>query len=352
MLFSRRQLLFAGAALALLRVLVGWHFYREGIAKVRAADFSTHEFLLSACGPLAPWYHAAADDADGHWRLCLQPQPPSDSPRAFQWQIDPAVTFAIWDDFLAQAAEHYSFGDEVLARALERRVAELATRPESDAERQRAADQLERLRGQMADAEKVLALSRAKLEDFLAAHGPAILVWAHGAQRLDPPPGTTAGARADQQVESLRGQSAIVRRDRAAEAATWFAEVETIWDNLEDSINELAIDDQRARGRISIERPYRPAHSIQAWLDRIVPWFDVVVGGLLVIGLFTPLAGSAAALLLAGVIASQPPWIAGAAPTMLHLIELAAALVIVTTRAGRFGGFDVFLDRRRPRPAR
>ena len=79
-------------------------------------------------------------------------------------------------------------------------------------------------------------------------------------------------------------------------------------------------------------------------VDLFIPWFDTIVGALLILGLFTRLASLAGAAFLASVIASQPPWIQGVDPNYYVLIELFAMLVIFATCAGRMGGLDFFFS--------
>ena len=76
--------------------------------------------------------------------------------------------------------------------------------------------------------------------------------------------------------------------------------------------------------------------------NQVIPWFDTIVGVLLILGLFTRLASGAAAAFLLSVILTQPPWIPGTTPTYLYAIELAACLVLFATCAGRIGGLDFF----------
>ena len=82
-------------------------------------------------------------------------------------------------------------------------------------------------------------------------------------------------------------------------------------------------------------------------INHIIPWFDTIVGALLIIGLFTRLASLAGAVFLASVIAMQPPWIPGTVPTYYQAIEMFALLVIFATCAGRMGGLDYFFSRKR-----
>ena len=79
-------------------------------------------------------------------------------------------------------------------------------------------------------------------------------------------------------------------------------------------------------------------------IDKVIPWFDTIIGVLLILGLFSRLASGAAALFLFSVIMTQPPWIPGTQPTYFYAIELAACLVIFATCAGRMGGLDYFFS--------
>jgi thiosulfate dehydrogenase [quinone] large subunit len=50
-------------ALALLRVVIGWHFLYEGIAKLLKPNWSALSFLQQARGPLAGLFHWMAGNA-------------------------------------------------------------------------------------------------------------------------------------------------------------------------------------------------------------------------------------------------------------------------------------------------
>ena len=66
------------------------------------------------------------------------------------------------------------------------------------------------------------------------------------------------------------------------------------------------------------------------------------VGLCLLLGLFTRTAAIAGAVFLLSVIATQPPWIATAEPTINQTVELAGLLVLAGTGAGRWLGLDFF----------
>ena len=96
---------------------------------------------------------------------------------------------------------------------------------------------------------------------------------------------------------------------------------------------------------LHLHRPFRFEYSPQAIVNRVLPWFDLIVGGLLLVGLFTRLASAAALLFLISVVLSQPFWVEQAADTWLQWIEIAGLAVLFSTCAGRFGGLDFFLHR-------
>lgn len=58
--FTRMQII----ALAMLRILIGWHFLYEGIAKLLKPTWSAAGFLTQARGPLAGLFHWMANSPD------------------------------------------------------------------------------------------------------------------------------------------------------------------------------------------------------------------------------------------------------------------------------------------------
>jgi uncharacterized membrane protein YphA (DoxX/SURF4 family) len=145
-------------------------------------------------------------------------------------------------------------------------------------------------------------------------------------------------------VESLRGQVDTIRSDRQKQLAGWTSEVVSIWDSFEDQINSLAVDAQADKGRYLIHKPFDQENSKLKVVNKVIPWFDTIIGVLLILGLFSRLASGAAAIFLLSVIATQPPFVPGTTDTYYIAIEMAACLVIFATCAGRFGGLDYFFS--------
>ena len=143
----------------------------------------------------------------------------------------------------------------------------------------------------------------------------------------------------------MRGQVDKIQEDRTKEMTKWKAEVAAIWDSLEVQINSLPVDKQlRETGALPLHRPYAQTNSKHALVNKIIPWFDITVGVLLILGLFTRWASLAAAVFLVSVLLTQPFWVPGAAPTYYQAIEMVACLVLFAVHAGRFGGLDYFLS--------
>lgn len=313
---SQKNYLTVLLALLALRAIIGFHFFNEGITKIQSGKFSCEPFLRQAKGPFAPFYSELLDDHDGHIRLCIKPMSDDPLEESGPPQIDASRTVGIWEDFVDRARSHFSM-DESQSR----------------------------------QADAILKQSVDYLESFLDDNRSEILAWAGSASRLDgfdrDGEFRTAAAR---EVASLYGQVSAIRGDRSKSAAAWFNSIESTWDELEGRINYLAglnASDGDTR-YLEISRPYQMPDSPQTLINRWLPWFDLIVGVLLIVGLFTRLASLAGTGLLLGVVMTQPFWVAGTENTFYQWIEIGGLLVLCATAAGQFGGLDYFLGRRQP----
>ena len=113
--------------------------------------------------------------------------------------------------------------------------------------------------------------------------------------------------------------------------------------SLELQLLALRTDKQKQQGGYPIHAA-GGLWSIQT-IDRVIPYFTLIVGVLLLLGLFTRTASSAGAIFLFMVMATQPPWIADTTPIHNQLVEAWGLLVLAGTAAGRFAGLDFFLLR-------
>ena len=353
---SKFQLCLAFVFLMILRVVVGYHFYKEGTNKLKYG-FTSKYFLSAAKGPFAPYFKGMLDDPDGMQKLCVNESTADDGTRSFT--IDPELTIALWDEFLDEANQYYGFGSPDLQKKIAARRESLAeqinkARVDEDTsvntrelENQRRQDEqsILAIREQPKRMEAILAGHKSQLEDWIKANQVELISHFGTADRLTG--FERDGTNRDQvavYVDSLRGQVDTIRDDRQKKLNEWTAEVTGIWDSLEEQVNQLAVDEQADQPVYTMHRHFDQKYSFSKFIDRVIPWFDTIVGVLLIIGLFTRLASLAAASFLASVILTQPPWLPGTEPTYFYFIELAALLVIFATCAGRMGGLDYFLS--------
>ena len=281
--------------------MIGVHFYNEGAAKIRSGSFTAAPFLQQACGPAAGFYHRLLDDHDGRIRLSVSPTETD--------TIVPKRTTAIWEDFREQCRSKWKLDEQ-----------------------------------NASELDSVLEQAILEFEGLLAENEVAMTGWLRGEARLDgfQRDGDESKPTASE-VASLRDQVKQISDKRRSDAAGWFSSLEAIWNNYEASVNEIG--KRNAKPFERLDRPFAPQNSPLAMINRFLPWFDLIVGGFLVVGLFTRLAALAAIGLLIGVVATQPFWIATAQPTFYQWVEIAGLLVVFAAAAGRFGGLDYFLIR-------
>ena len=275
-----------------------------------------------------------------------------------EYSLDPSATFAYWQQFLLDADEQYQFGSEDIRRQMEQDSAALAEQlralrqdqsatltelAQLERNHQKLLEQIAAMPEQREAANQIIERYEEKLTYFLEANREDLLAYFRGADRLDGfgQDGENRASVANQ-VESLYGQIGTIQSDRQSQAAIWMGEVEKMWDGYEFEINSLANSYQTAGGEVQLVRPFDRETSQLSWINRVVPWFDLTIGGLLMIGLFSRLASLLGAGFLASVIAAQPPWVFDAQPVFYQGIELVGLLVVFATCAGRYAGADYF----------
>lgn len=267
--------------LAVLRIGIGWHFFMEGAKKIQDPEFSSAAFLRNAKGPLAPLYHGSIPDADGYERL------------------DYGLTYDRWNDYVGRAASYYNLDEAQVARAY------------------RAFD------------------ARAQeLADFLTEKADDIAEFRNQYDKLqiDRYEQTELG---DIPFQQKRWEDK--EKELRAKLNGWLAETKKIAQGLESDVQSVATAEQRAVGKFRIPDPG------QGLVDTVIPWLNLIVGLLLLLGLCTPVAALAGSLFLLSVIGTQPPWVPGADPIYYQVVEFLALVTVGVSLAGRFGGLDYFL---------
>jgi len=268
-----------------LRVAVGWHFFREGADKIAAGDFTSVGFMEASKGPFAPVFRAMIWDADGLARL------------------DEKATLDAWNQYREQVCRQYGFDTK-----------------------------------QIASAEEVYKYRAQQLKDFFKENGEDVRVYRKGLERRD----LNRRDPAYTEVTSLRGQASQIEGEVSRKVGPWLEEIDAIRRGYIRDLNGLATEEQATRGPLAMRKPGRKFVDT-ILIDSIIPTFDLVVGALLIVGLFTRLTSLAGAGFLATIVATQWPWAPGAIPAHYQIIEMFALLVLAAVGAGRFFGLDFFL---------
>ena len=324
----RRQLgSFAVLALVFLRLSVGWHFFSEGLEKIErdpqsrkfhlsaAYKSATEGFLSAAKGPLADFYHSFAPD--GHdWQnlLAVPNQNHSTSAEAAKALGKNQAPYQNWYGRIV--ADWQAILDKVAA------VPGLT------------AEQIQR-------AKAAFALRQQELQDYLAGEADAIADYQHQLWRLSQWRTKPEAASAPFQKERIAQKAA----ETTASARAWVSGVEQLEQSYLADLRGVLTSDQQASAATAPAMESALTGPKQARLQRVslgAAVLTIGVGICLLLGLFTRIASLAGALFLASVIATQPPWLSAAEPTIYQTVEMAGLLVLAGTGAGRWLGLDYF----------
>lgn len=99
-------------AVLALRVVIGWHFFKEGTGKLQDPKPFSANFFGAAKGPFASTYARLVWDADGTARF------------------DPQATHIAWESFRDRAKNHYQFDADQIDQSqkiIDRRIEQLGT---------------------------------------------------------------------------------------------------------------------------------------------------------------------------------------------------------------------------------
>ncbi|MEO2021465.1 MAG: hypothetical protein ABGX05_06525 [Pirellulaceae bacterium] len=276
-------------ALVALRIGTGWHFFREGTTKLQQGNFSSARFLSSARGPLAGFFQGLVWDADGRIRLGYEQAKGTVS-------ADPMVER--WNDYRARAVKRFGLDEKkakVAEQAMKRRV-----------------EQLKWYLGQ--NREDILRYFQ-QLERWQA-------------QQQD-------SSRRD--VSTLREQSESLASEIAGSRRGWLSTIEQLEVDYQEDLAELAGSPRLLKMRYPGRRFY-DSRSV----DGMLPYFDLVIGICLVVGLFTSTAALAGAAFLMSVVLTQFPGAVGAAPVHYQGVEALGLCLLAALRAGQYAGLDFF----------
>ena len=333
------------AALVLLRVCVGWHFFSEGVKKVSydrstgqwQLDFSAEGFLRQAKGPLAGFFLNRV-------------------PGGHQWQVKLAVPVELTPES-SQELVGWVTGYVKL------RQGELASGKHSEVEipefvpyaawfaqiEEDRRDLLQRFTNvpglideQRTQAAAVFERRQSQVADYLAGESLDMQAYRHELWRLENMQDTPGADAVPFQQQRVAQKLA----DTTRTPLKWVAAVRQFDDDFADELSGLVTDEQRASPvGPEVESAVADSKSKQLhWMNLAVTGLTISVGLCLLLGLFTRLASAAGALFLLSVMATQPPWVVGAETTVFYyqLVEFAALVLLGAAAAGRVAGLDFF----------
>lgn len=281
--------------------MVGAHFFHEGYTKWRDPKPFSAPVFSAAKGPFAGFYKGFVWDADGRGRLEEQ-----ETYRIWGVSFPEKKDKPEWGGgYLEQATRHFSFDvPEVNAAA-------------------------------------GMVMTRVKQYRAALEHWePEIEEYKYGLERRK-----HNAEDASRKLTSLKAHDARIATELSSKRMPWQSEIDQIWSGLEQDINGLADRSGLAsRGYLPLrERPGQRLVDTRS-MDRYVPYFDMTIGVLLVVGLFTRVAASAAAAFLATIIVSQWPFSPDSIATGYQQVEMCSLLVLATIGAGKYAGLDALLD--------
>ena len=279
-----------------MRLGIGWHFYQEGVTKIHDPSWSAEGFLTGSKGPLKPLFESFVWDRDGRARLNY-------AEKNGRPTIDVTRTTDAWEQFRVRVEDHYGFDE-----------------------------------AQKEQARKCYDAYVDQLNWYFGTHHDDIVEYFQGLDRVE----ANEKDSARSEVESLRGQATKTAGEVSMAARPWLAAVEKLWQGYSEELNAIATDEQRNAGTLAISKPARRFLDTET-INVIIPYFDAIVGVLLILGLFTRLAALAGAGFLFSIVLTQWPGAPGALPVYYQAIEMLALLVLAATAAGQFAGLDSLL---------
>jgi uncharacterized membrane protein YphA (DoxX/SURF4 family) len=285
----------AVAALVFLRLVVGLHFFLEGLSHLRDPNWSSAGFRKAAVGPLAERFRSALPQV-GDWAGTVAAFGSGDTASAVEgWKKS---VEAGWRKLLADRRKAVPLDEKRLG--------------EAEAAIEQASEEFgEYLAGIAPDLEDYrLQLARiARMARQPTADGPPF----------------------------ERARLTKKRQEIAQLVAGWMTDAEGFEARLVSEWDESLSPAERTKAAAARE----PSPLWKA--DRFVSWSLVTIGACLVLGVLVKFNAMGGVFFLASVVASQPFWVAGAQPTYDQWVEIAALLTLAAMPCGGWCGLDYFL---------
>jgi uncharacterized membrane protein YphA (DoxX/SURF4 family) len=292
--------------LVLLRAVIGVHFYLEGSSKMEEPRPFSAGFFENAKGPLAPFYRSFVWDPDGRLRLGLPMiNDPSLGGRSFGKQLDLNPTLVHWENYRDRIGVHFGFDEK-----------------------------------QTKEADRITKAMASRYRGFISSNMKDIEEYYQQLVRRD-----AYAQREERLLASLQAQDARNMDEWMKLRAPLLATIDGMWSDLERQLNDVATRQQRqARGYLPIGRLKEPALVAERF-DKFIPYFDMAIGILLIVGLFTRTAAVLGGLFLLSICSTQWPGYPGSAPVYYQAVEALALFALAANGGGKWASVDALLGR-------
>lgn len=283
-------------SLVALRLMIGWHFFKEGAKKFTEPSFTADPFLRQSVGPMSDFYQGMIADPYGFDRL------------------DKDKTAQAWNAYREKVLAAYGADEATLEQA--QKLTE---------------SYVEQFQGFLDSNEEDLEKFHIKFDQWQATKKSRMRYVPH-------------------QQDLIKKQGL----ELLGMASPWLRTVDRMREEYRRELLELVLGEDTAT--VHYDGADKPADSKIAqgvmpiddpadmpFVNAMVKWTVILVGVFLLLGLFTRFWAIVGAGFLLSVISSQWPGWPGAEPTYYQAVELLALLVLCATAAGRYAGLDFFV---------
>jgi len=341
------------AALLLLRLCIGCHFFSEGTKKLSydegqqkwSLDFSAEGFFRGATGPLAGLYKSQLPGFYDWENLLAVPKQSgplsaeeiskrqdwmSDYNRRRKIAVKEAVAVkekAVVPIKFPEFAPYKTWGDKI--------VDGLRAKLKTFNDLSGVSDE------QDAQAAELFVARHQQLADFLAEQAQEIEDYQHELWRQQQ---MEAVAGADE-VPFLKDRLAAKRSETAGLGNRLVSEVRSIERGFNNDLRSLLTAEQRDDSSLSSKVESSLSNSKERrlhWMNLAVTCLVIGVGVCMLLGVFTRLAAVGGILFLLSVMVTQLPWVPGARADFFYyqLVECAALLALLVSSPWRLPGLD------------
>ncbi len=323
--------------LVTLRLVIGWHFLVEGVHKIAShhrgptatnTPWSGEGFFREGIGPAAPYYREflGIDDKPALARL-----------RAEGKQLPDALKRE-WDDYATRFAEHYKLDDAQKAAA----IAKLGV-----AKAQTAAW----LTGEVpTEVKKAVAWGTVDVKQTVTQR---LAEYDAKVKELDE---ALTGKLPAFNADVEKGRLRVLKGDAARILNDLLADLDARTAAMHGDLATVLTPEQKQQPAMTEVQPLR---AVQV-LDTVTMWTHAILGGCLLLGLFSRFASFLLAGFLLQVVLIAPPLPFAPTPpgarghylyVDLYTIEMVALLALAAIPTGRWFGVDAILHYFRSRKA-